>query len=70
VIITCGDCGNKLAEKRESGSWETKKKGRTTVVRPGGLESITCEECGTVWQPGNDDDGFGRLAMPTVRRVA
>ena len=72
MIITCGDCGNKLAEKRESGSWETTKKKRITVVRPGGLESITCEECGKVWTPPaqDDDEGFGRLAMPTVRRVA
>jgi hypothetical protein len=70
VIITCGNCGNKLAERRESGSWETKKKRRITVVRPGGLESITCEECGTVWQPAEEDTYVGRLAMPTVRRVA
>lgn len=47
----CEGCGNKLAERRESGSWETRKKGRITVIRPGALESITCERCGQVWKP-------------------
>jgi ribosomal protein S27E len=68
VTILCTGCGNKLAELRESGSWETRKRGRVILVRPDGLESITCEECGEVWKP-KGNDGHGRLAMPTVRRV-
>ena len=66
--ITCQGCGNKLAEQRTTGSWETRRRGRVVVIAPGGIEQITCESCGQIWRP-EQVEAIGRLAMPTVKRV-
>lgn len=67
LVIYCQQCGNKLAEQRATGSWETRKHKRMAVAPPTGFEELACEECGSVWRLG---DGMDRLARPTIRRVA
>lgn len=73
-VLRCPKCTNVVGSQRQSGSWELRRQGRTVVVRPGGLEAITCEECGNVWSPEADGSGHpetvGRLAVPTVTRSA
>lgn len=68
--IYCPECGNKLAEQRTTGSWETRRRGRVVVIAPGGIEEITCELCGATWKPSGSADPAQRLAMPAIKRVA
>lgn len=72
-VLRCPNCQNVVGARRQSGSWEMRQRGRTVVVRPGGLEAIICEECGRSWAPEDMVDGaivetVGRLAVPTVTR--
>lgn len=68
--ITCPSCSNHVATLREGGAWEVRHKKRM-LLAPVLLE-IQCEDCGHIWCPQEptQEPRMGRVALPTIRRVA
>lgn len=60
--VLCDNCKNRLGERLHGDLIKQRHKGRSVIGFP---VSITCEECGSVWQP---EPGFVERLLRELRR--